>query len=183
MLDVATAETQVPVDGDATRPGPPRWLAAALAIVAAALLVLWFIVSRSDDPHDPRAYPGSQSQDLPGTLSRYQLRLPDCAAAAARFHRYAQWEADHFHLRLSADRHCVNTFLALNGLFLTDADVRPGLPFDAATTVAFGWPQDPAAEYLTVARAVRAGAALVDVEVAVHQTGEHTDLYLHAGIV
>ncbi|MEV4417612.1 hypothetical protein [Catellatospora sp. NPDC049609] len=182
VLDVATVAPQASVDGAVARRGRRR-LPAALAVVTALLLGTWFAVSRSREPHDPRAYPGSQAQDLPGTLDRYHLQLPDCARATVRYHRHAQWEADSFYLHFTGDRHCMNQFLLFNGMFLReDAADTAGLPFDARTTAGFGWPQDPARRYRTF-RHLRGKAPLVEAQVALHESGDDAEVYLLAGII
>ncbi|GAA1646853.1 hypothetical protein ACFQY4_16350 [Catellatospora bangladeshensis] len=180
MLDVATEAPPAPADGGAARRGPRR-LRIALAVAAVLLLGSWFALSRSTEPHDPRAYPGSQSQDLPGTLERYHLRLPECAQPSARYHRHAQWEADSFYLHLTADGSCVDLFLLLNGLY-GDAGERAGLPFDPRTVAGFGWPQDPTLPYRTFGN-VMARATLVEVEAAVHRSGDRAELYLLAELI
>ncbi|GIF96153.1 hypothetical protein [Catellatospora citrea] len=188
VLDVESAEQATPaVRGRArhSRPGEPRrWLRIASAVLAVAVLVLWYALSRDHPPRDPRAYPGSQSQDLPGTLHRYHLGLPDCAEGSVRYYRYAQWEADSFYLRFTGDRHCMNQFLVLNGMFLIGRRTETaGLPFDPKTTAGFGWSQDSARHYRSLHHQPVAGDVLVDVEVALYESGESTEVYLHAGIV
>jgi hypothetical protein len=179
--DVLDAATEA---GDGERRGS-RGLTIALAAAGTVALVLWFAVSRSRSraPHDPRAYPGSQSQDLPGTLERYHLRLPDCAQRAARYYRHARWEADLFYLHFIVDKNCLNQFLVLNGMFQAgDAGDRFGLPFDARTTAGFGWPQDPARRYRVFTHRVERGA-LVEARVAVHRSENSAEVYLIAAIV
>ncbi|BCJ76630.1 hypothetical protein CS0771_61740 [Catellatospora sp. IY07-71] len=180
MLDVATEAAPVPADGGAGRRGPRR-LRIALAVSAVLLLGSWFALSRTTEPYDPRAYPGSQTQDLPGTLERYHLQLPECAQPSVRYYRHAQWEADSFYLHLIGDASCVNLFLLLNGLY-GDAGVRAGLPFDPRTVAGFGWPQDPTLPVRTFGN-VMARATLVEVAAAVHRSGERDELYLLAEII
>lgn len=179
MLDVATEAPPAPVDGGAGRRGRRRL---RLALAAAAVLVLgaWFALSRTAGPHDPRAYPGSQAQDLPGTLARYHLQLPECARPSVRYHRHARWEADAFYLHLAADGSCVDLFLLLNGLY-GDGE-RAGLPFEPRTVAGFGWPQDPTVPYRTFDN-VMAQATLVEVAAAVHRSGDRAELYLRAEII
>lgn len=188
VLDVESAEQARQADGGRARHRRPRGgrrrLRAGLASLAIVLLVLWYALSREHTPHDPRAYPGSQSQDLPGTLHRYHLALPDCAVRSVRYHRYAQWEADSFYLHFTGDRHCMNQFLVLNGIFLTDGRKESvGLPFDAQTTAGFGWPQDPERRYRSIRHQPLSGEVLVDVAVALYESGDSAEVYLHAGIV
>ncbi|MEV0459138.1 hypothetical protein [Catellatospora methionotrophica] len=186
VLDVESAE-RVAQGGRARhrRPGlSRRWLRAGAALIVLVLLVLWYVLSRGHTVHDPRAYPGSQSQDLPGTLRRYRIGLPDCATGSVRYHRYAQWEADAFYLHFAGDRHCMNQFLVLNGMFLTgEPEESAGLPFDPKATAGFGWPQDHDRRYRSVHRRPVSGDPLVDVDVALYASGESAEVYLHAGIV
>lgn len=188
VVDVESAEQVTQADVGRARHRRPRGrrrlLRVGTASLVIVLLVLWYAVSRDHTPHDPRAYPGSQSQDLPGTLHRYHLGLPDCAARSVRFYRFAQWEADSFYLHFTGDRHCMNQFLVLNGMFLTgERTESKGLPFDAKTTAGFGWPQDPDRRYRSVHHQPLYGEVLVDVAVALYESGESTEVYLHAGIV
>ncbi|WP_155375176.1 hypothetical protein [Catellatospora vulcania] len=188
VLDVESAEQATQAGGDRPRHRRPnrlrRPLRAGLALLGIVVLVFWYALSRDHPPHDPRAYPGSQAQDLPGTLHRYHLGLPDCATGSVRWYRYAQWEADSFYLHFTGDRHCMNQFLVLNGLFLTgERTESAGLPFDGRTTAGFGWPQDPDRRYRTLRRQPGHGEVLVDVDVALYESGESAEVYLHAGIV
>ncbi len=181
MLDVATEAPPTPAAGGIERRGHRR-RTIALAVAAVLLLGWWFALSRTTAPHDPRAYPGSQTQDLPGTLARYHLQLPGCAQPSARYHRHAQWESDSFYLHFAADESCVDLFLLLNGMYLDDGGAdRAGLPFDAKTVAGFGWPQDTTRPYRTFAN-VMAQATLVEAEAAVHRSGERAELYLLAEI-
>jgi hypothetical protein len=188
VVDVESAEQATQPDGGRARHRRPhgrrRWLHAGLASLVIVLLVTWYALSREHTPHDPRAYPGSQSQDLPGTLHRYHLGLPDCAARSVRYHRYAEWEADSFYLHFTGDRHCMNQFLVLNGMFVTGKRTESaGLPFDAKTTAGFGWPQDPDRRYRSLRHRPLSGQVLVDVAVALYESGDAAEVYLHAGIV
>lgn len=176
---MATEAPPAPVAGGTGRRGHRR-LRSALAAAAVLLLGLWFALSRSAEPHDPRAYPGSQSQDLPGTLARYYLQLPECAQPMVGYHRSAQWEADSFYLHFTGEGSCVDLFLLLNGMYGDPgATDRAGLPFDVRTVAGFGWPQDPVRRYGTY-RNVMAQATLVRAEAAVHRSGGQAELYLLA---
>ncbi|WP_144123504.1 hypothetical protein [Catellatospora sichuanensis] len=188
VLDVESAEQAAQAGGDRARHRRPsgrrRWSSSVLALFVIVLLVLWYALSRDHTPQDRRAYPGSQSQDLPGTLHRYHLGLPDCAAGSVRYYRYAQWEADSFYLHFTGDRHCMNQFLVLNGMFLTgERRESAGLPFDAKTTAGFGWPQDRDRRYRSIHHQPLSGEVLVDVDVALYASGEFAEVYLHAGII
>jgi hypothetical protein len=182
VLDAASAGQAPPAEGGRGR----RLRALLLALPVTAALLLWYVVCHDRGSQDPRAYPGSQTQDLPATLSRYRLRLPVCAERSVRYYRHAQWEADSLYLHFSGDRHCMNTFLVLNGLFTVDVGPAvPGLPFDARTTAGFGWPQDRGRRYRSFTRRLGSatGATLVDVQVALYEPGDDAEVYLHAGIV